>query len=111
MNIFKQKEREFALQRTDMLRERFPEAGELLSFLKGVLEFQRQVIEDLQEKDPPFDVGSAPVKAGEGKPAINLRKIDWGALLSLPEKASQGSVGHGDRGDKVRGGRDLPLER
>ncbi|GEM_PF-767208 len=83
MNVFKQKEREFALQRVDMLRERFPEAGELLSFLKGVLEFQSQVIEELREKDPPFDVSSALSRIDKGKPALRLRGVDWTVYFPL----------------------------
>ncbi len=81
MNIFKQKEREFALQRAQMLRERFPEAGELLSFLKGVLEFQNQVIEELLDKELPFDVSSAFSRIDKGKPAIRLVEIDWSGYI------------------------------
>ena len=76
MNIFKQKEREFALKRIPTLKERFPEARQILEFLECILEYQNRVIEDLSDRDISIDLSSAEARIEKGKPALKLKDMD-----------------------------------
>ncbi|RLJ71107.1 Tat proofreading chaperone FdhE [Hydrogenivirga caldilitoris] len=81
MNIFKQKEREFALARVKQLKEKFPESRQILDFMERILEFQNRVIEDISEKGIPIDTSEAQGRIKHGKPALNLSSVDWKPFL------------------------------
>ncbi len=87
MKVFKQKEREFALQRIPVLKERFPEAEEILSFAECLLRFQNCVLEDLLEKYPKVDLSSAEARIEKGKPALRLKHLDLRPYLGYLREA------------------------
>jgi len=102
MNIFKQKEREFALGRLPALKEKFPESREILGFMEHVLSYQKDVMEDLLDKDLGIDISSADSRIGKGKPALKLTGIDWELflgylwpLLDLLDQVGTGEVREG----------------
>ncbi len=102
MNVFKQREREFALKRIRALKEKFPESREILSFMERILSYQKDVIEDLLDKDLDIDISSADSKIGKGKPALKLTDINWKPflgylwpLLNLLDQVGTGEVREG----------------
>lgn len=52
MSIFKLREKEYAIERIEVLKGKYPEALELLNFYARVLEYQREVYESLEGKEP-----------------------------------------------------------
>ncbi|WP_457600337.1 formate dehydrogenase accessory protein FdhE [Hydrogenivirga sp.] len=76
MNVFKQKEREFAVARVRRLRDKFPETVQILDFLERVLEFQSTLIENLSEGGAPIKLSGAEARIKAGKPALNLGSVD-----------------------------------
>jgi len=81
MNVFKQKEREFALGRLPTLKEKFPESAQILDFLSCILEYQNSVIIDLSESQLSLDTSNAESRIERGKPALKLRDIDLSPFL------------------------------
>ncbi|MDQ7083201.1 MAG: hypothetical protein Q9N34_09880 [Aquificota bacterium] len=91
MNIFRKKEREFALRRIKDLKVRFPEAEDILRFTERILEYQNSVLERMGE--PRFDLSNADARIKKGKPALKLKGDDFRPYLcflgELLEKASK----------------------
>jgi len=59
MNTFKQKEREFALTRLEQLKEKFPEASQILDFTSKLLRFQNELFSELVEEGAYIDISGA----------------------------------------------------
>lgn len=57
MNLFKLREKEYALERLRVLKSKYPEASELLDFYSHILEYQREVYEALEGKEPNWRKG------------------------------------------------------
>lgn len=57
MNIFKQREKEYALDRLKALKSRYPESCEILDFYSRILEYQREVYESLEGKEANWRKG------------------------------------------------------
>lgn len=93
MNVFKQKEREFALGRLPALKEKFPESSQILDFLSCILEYQNLMIVDLSESRLYLDTFNAQSRVEKGKPAFKLKDLDLSPFLKylypLLEKASE----------------------
>lgn len=53
MNIFKLKEREYAVERASLLKKKYPESAHILEFYRHVLEFQKDLYEKI--KDPTWE--------------------------------------------------------
>jgi FdhE protein len=70
-----------ALERIPLLKERFPEAEEVLSFMDRVLRFQHRVAEELTGADPEVDLASAETRVERGKPALKLLDLNLGPYL------------------------------
>ncbi len=84
--MFKRKERELALQRLSVLKDRFPEAAHILDLLESILEFQNEV---LSAKDLKTDVS-------------RLRDVDFSPFLGELHKLLKSLE---DRGtDKIKEG-------
>ncbi len=81
MNIFKQKEREFAIQRLPFLKKKFPESSQLLEFLECILKLQNDIIEDLSERGVDIDTSNAEKRIEKGKTGLKLSEINWEPYL------------------------------
>ena len=89
-NLFRRKEREFALRRVKDLKVRFPEAEDILRFTECILEYQNSVLERIGE--PDLDLSNAETRIKKGKPALKLKGKDLKPYLpylkDLLDKAS-----------------------
>jgi len=50
-NIFKQREKEYALERLRVLKGKYPEALEVLNFYEHILRYQREAYQSIKDKD------------------------------------------------------------
>lgn len=94
MNVFKQREKDYALERLKFLKSRYSEASELLDFHLHILEYQREVYESLEGKEPNWRRGMKwfyrllEVCTEHGTPQIYERVRD----IKLMEKDTVGNM-------------------
>ncbi|WP_243694511.1 formate dehydrogenase accessory protein FdhE [Aquifex aeolicus] len=81
MNIFKQKEREFALNRIPVLKEKFPESNQILNFLSHILEYHNSIISEISDLSISLDNQNIESRLGKGKPALKLSEYDFEPFL------------------------------